>query len=446
MTTAPHFDYAIIGQGAAGLAAAEAIRAEDSHSQIAIVSDEDHPYYSRPGLAYVLNGQVPEKQLFPRSKEDVAAIGAIHLHKRAIDLDPTNHQFAFDDGSSLSYRVALLATGAGAVLPDVPGIDLDGVVTLDTLDDARQILKKARKARRAIVVGGGITALELAEGLAARGVETHYLLRRDRYWSNVLDEAESKMVETRLIEEGIHLHHRTNLVRIIEHRGRVAGVELDPTGVLDCQIVAVAIGIRPRLALAQAAGLDTDRGILVDPHMRTSQADLYAAGDVAQVYDPVVGEHVLDSLWWLAREQGRIAGANMTGGEVPYQRSLPFNVTRIGGLTTTIIGALGQGRDDEDLVSIARGDSQTWRHRPDAFAVEADAESNRLRLIVGARSILGALVMGDQTLSRPLMSLVREEIDIRPIREQLLAGQTDLSQLILDFMQKQAGSGHAIQT
>jgi NAD(P)H-nitrite reductase large subunit len=443
MTAAAHFDYAILGHGAAGLAAAEAIRARDPRGQIVVVSDEGHTFYSRPGLAYLLTGQVPEKQLFPRSKEEISAIGAVHLHRRAVAMDPSARQINFQDGSSVSYRTALLATGASAVVPDVPGIDLEGVVTLDTLDDARRILKKARKARRAVVVGGGITALELAEGLSARGVETHYLLRRDRYWSNVLDETESKLVENRLLDEGIRLHHRTNLTRILGNKGRVAGVELEPHRVIECQIVGVAIGIRPRLELAHSADLKTDRGILVDPYLRTSQADIYAAGDAAQVYDPVVGEHVLDSLWWIAREQGRIAGTNMAGGEVPYQRSIPFNVTRIGGLTTTIIGALGQGKIDEDLVSIARGDSQTWRHRPDAFAVEADAECNRLRLIVGQETILGALVMGDQSLSRPLMTLVRDEIDIRSIRDQLLAGQTDLSQLILNFVQDQAGSVHA---
>jgi NADPH-dependent 2,4-dienoyl-CoA reductase/sulfur reductase-like enzyme len=443
MTAASGCDYAIIGQGAAGLAAAEAIRTRHPKSQITLVSDEGHPYYSRPGLAYYLTGQVPEKQLFPRSRDELSSVGATHLHKRAVRVDPAARQITFEDGSSLSYRAALLATGARAVLPDVPGIELEGVVTLDTLDNARHILSQARKARRAVVVGGGITALELAEGLAARGVETHYLLRRDHFWSNVLDETESKLVENRLIEEGIHLRHRTNLVRILGKKGRVTGVELDPAGRIECQIVGVAIGIRPRLQLAASAGLDTDRGILVDPYLRTSQADIYAAGDVAQVYDPIVGEHVLDSLWWIAREQGRIAGTNMAGGDRAYQRSIPFNVTRIGGLTTTIIGTLGQGKIDDDLVSIARGDSQTWRHRPDAFAVEADAECNRLRLIIGQKHILGALIMGDQSLSRPLMTLVRDEVDIRSIRDQLMAGKTDLSQLILNFVQDQAGRVHA---
>jgi NADPH-dependent 2,4-dienoyl-CoA reductase/sulfur reductase-like enzyme len=445
MSATKYCDYAVIGRGAAGMAAAEAIRSLDADGRIVVFSDETHRFYSRPGLAYLLTGQIPEKLLFPQTKTNEDHIGAPHIHARVVELDPSQHQLQLEDGSTYTFRKALLATGARAVLPDIPGIKLDGVVTLDTLDDARRILKKARRARRAVVVGGGITALELAEGLASRGVETHYFLRRGRYWSNVLDEDEAKLVEERLIEEGIQIHHRTQIARIAAKRGRVAAVELDPPGIINCQIVAVAIGIRPRLDLARTAGLKIDRGILVDEHLRSSQPDIFAAGDAAQVYDPTMGEYVLDSLWWLAREQGRIAGTNMAGGDLDYQRTIPFNVTRIGGVTTTIIGAVGQDTDDDDLVSIARGDSQTWRHRPDAFAVEADSECNRLRLIVGQGTILGALIMGDQSLSRPLMHLIRDEIDIRPIRQRLLESKGDLSQLILDFIQSNSGSIHAHQ-
>ncbi len=442
MSASNHIDYAIIGSGAAGMAAAEAIRALDVNGRIVVFSDETHQFYSRPGLAYLITGQIPEKQLFLHSGTERDQIGAAYIYSRVVELDPSQHKLQLEDGTIYTYRRALLATGAQAALPDIPGIGLEGVITLDTLDDARRILKMARKARRAVVVGGGITALELAEGLAARGVETHYLLRCGRYWSKVLDDDESKLVEERLIDEGIQIHHHTQIARIVGKKGRVASVELDPPGKLDCQIVAAAIGIRPRLDLAHAAKLKTDRGILVDECLRASQPDIYAAGDAAQVYDPTMGEYVLDSLWWLAREQGRIAGTNMAGGDLTYQRSIPFNVTRIGGLTTTIIGAVGQNVDDDDLISIARGDSQTWRHRPDAFAVEADSECNRLRLLVGQRTILGALVMGDQTLSRPLMNLIRNEVDIRPIRERLLSGQDDLARCILDFSHPSSEQAH----
>ena len=286
------------------------------------------------------------------------------------------------------------------------------------------------RARRAVVVGGGITALELAEGLASRRVETHYLLRGDRYWGNVLDEYESRMVEERLKEQGVHLHFHTSLESIQKNRNRVAGVCLSTGEQIDCEIVGVAIGIRPRIDLVAGTSLRVDRGILVDETFRTSIAGIYAAGDVAQVWDAQAGRYVLDSLWPVAREQGRVAGLNMVGRHQPYKRRPPFNVTRIGHITTTIIGCIGQDNSDDDLVAIARGDSEVWRSRPSALAVKKDADNNRVRILVGERTIQGALVMGDQALSRPLQQLITRQADISSIRAQLLENPGQLTGLI----------------
>ncbi len=428
--------YLIIGTGAAGMAAAERLRLTDPRAEITLVGEEPHPFYSRPGLAYLLLGHIPEGQLFPRPKDHFRKLRIRRLHARATWIDAAAHLVGLHDGTRLPYDVLLLATGARAARPQVPGMDLEGVVTLDTLADCRCILRLARRARRAVVVGGGITALELAEGLAARGVETHYLLRRDRYWGRVLDPVESRLVEGRLEHGGVRIHRRTQILEVYGRKGRVHAVETNHGRLIKCQMVAAAIGIRPRLELAITGGLAVDRGILVDEFMRTSAQEVFAAGDVAQVYDPQSGEHKLDSLWWVALEQGRAAADNMLGLARPYHKGVPFNVTRIGGLTTTIIGAVGQSEEDQDLVTITRGDSETWRDRPDAFAVEASAACSRLRLLVGRRHIVGALIMGDQTLSRPLQDLIGCKVDIAPIRERLLHESVDLCALILEYWER----------
>ena len=146
-------------------------------------------------------------------------------------------------------------------------------------------------------------------------------------------------------------------------RGRVKAVLTNKGEKVTCQIVGVAIGIQPNIELAVAAGLHTERGILVDEWLRTSEEDIFAAGDVAQVYDPASESYKLDSLWWQAHEQGESAGINMLGGARPYLRSVPFNVTRVGGVITTIVGSVGQGEEDDDLVSIVHGDSENWQDR-----------------------------------------------------------------------------------
>lgn len=425
--------YVIIGSGVAGIAAAESIRTEDAAAQIELLSAEKSGYYSRPGLAYYLTGEVNEKQLFPFNNQDFDALGTSPRIALAHKILPEQHLVETKDGEHLAYDRLLIATGARAASASLPGANLEGVVKLDNLNDARKILRLARKRRTAVVVGGGITALELVEGLVARGVKTHYFLRRDRYWHNVLDEIESRIVESRLEEHGVQIHYHTELDEILPGRnGEVGGVRTKKGEVIRCNMVAIAIGIRPRIKLAQESGLQVERGILVDQYLQTSAEDIFAAGDVAQVYDPLTGKSVLDSLWGPARQQGSIAGLNMTGANMVYSKPVAFNVTRLAGLTTTIIGTVGRGQD-EDLVGIARGDSETWRQLPDSIVAQQDFDVNRIRLMLGENTILGAIVMGDQTLSRPLLNLVSDQVDIKEIKSNLLEDGAPVADLVADF-------------
>ena len=201
---------------------------------------------------------------------------------------------------------------------------------------------------------------------------------------------------------------------------------------LKSDLVAYAIGIRPRVELAKQAGLEVDRGILVNEFLQTNDPNIFAAGDVAQVYDPSTGKAVLDSLWGPARQQGHTAGLNMAGQQTTYVKSAPFNVTRLAGLTTTIIGMVGKGRDD-DMVGIARGDSETWRHLPEAIIAQTGFDVNRLRLLVGEKTLLGAIVMGDQKLSFPLEKIISENMDISSIREKLMVPNARIADVIAEF-------------
>jgi NAD(P)H-nitrite reductase large subunit len=188
-------------------------------------------------------------------------------------------------------------------------------------------------------------------------------------------------------------------------------------------MVAAAVGTQPRLELAQSAGLETGRGIFTDEYLRTSEPDIYAAGDVAEVLDPSTGKRGIDSLWSVANAQGRIAGANLAGDSLSYApRPAPFNVTKIGGITTTVIGAIGAGGRDGDLVALARGDSNAWREQLEGFAVADDAGADQLRLILTQNRILGAVIMGDQSLTRPLLHLIRKRVDISAVHQRFVAG------------------------
>ncbi len=424
--------YVIIGFGVAAVAAAEAIRSQDAAGEIVLISDDPHGFYSRPGLAYYLSGELPDKQLFSHSTADFHQLRLQHIKGRVTQIDPAQHQIEVTPNGRLHYDRLLLAVGSTAVPLKTPGADLKGAVKLDHLEDARHILKLARKAKTAVVVGGGITALELVEGLAAQKVKVHYFMRGDRYWRNVLDEEESRIILQRLQADGVEIHPHSGVAEILEKKGHVTGVRTKDGRKIKCSIVAYAIGIQPRIQLAQSADLKVDRGILVNEYLQTSAKDIYAAGDVAQVYDPLSGQAVLDSLWGPARSQGWTAGLNMAGGQVAYTKSAPFNVTRLAGLTTTIIGAVGHGQD-EDLVGIARGDSETWRQMPDALVSQSGFDVNRLRLMIGEKRLLGAIVMGDQTLSTPLQKMITDGVDITPIRADLLQSDAPIADIIADY-------------
>ena len=425
--------HVIIGSGVAGIAAAEAIRGQDARAAITILGDDPHGYYSRPGLAYFLSGELDESLLYPYHKPDYHKLQANFVGGQAARLLPEAHRVDLVDGKQLGYDRLLIATGSQALRLKIPGAELAGVHKLDHLEDARRLIAGARRGRTAVVTGGGITALELVEGLAARGMNVHYVLRSERYWPNVLDETESRLIEQKLRHEGVCIHLKSEIKEILGKKGRVSGVLLASGETLRCELAAYAIGIAPRIALAQAAGIACQRGVLVDETLHTDQPDIFAAGDVAQVYDPAAGEYILDSLWPFARQQGWAAGLNMAGCPTPYRKAIPFNVTRLAGLTTTIIGTVGSGADG-DVVGIARGDSETWRRLPDAIVAQEGFDVNRLRLMLGERHILGAVVMGDQKFSGLLQRLVRDRVDITPIRARLLAPQANIGDILAQFV------------
>jgi NAD(P)H-nitrite reductase large subunit len=425
----------LIGVGPGAVAAAEAIRAADDRAEITLVGAAPHGYYSRPGLAYYLSGELREKSLFPLAPQDLARLNVAVLGERAVAVDPAGHRVTLESGRELAYDRLLMATGSQAIPAEVPGAELDGVVKLDDIDDARDIIRRCRDAGAAVVVGGGITALEIVEGVRAQGVPVHYLMRQERYWRNVLSEAESRIVEQGLLHDGVRLHHFTELARILGRDGHVVAVETGDGSTIPCDLVAVAIGVRPCVELARAAGLACERGILVDENLRSSDDDIFAAGDVAEARDDVTGRRTLEVLWNSAVAKGRVAGRNMATEAVHrYEQSVPLNVTRLAGVKTTIIGRVGNG-EDRDLQSITRGDSEIWSELGLAALVEARSGNAHIRLALVEDVIVGALVMGDQSLSWPLQELIEAHADIGGIAESLQKPAAPVAGLVTRFWQ-----------
>lgn len=430
--------YLIIGNGAAGATAAETIRRHDPAGDITIVGAEPYPMYSRPGLAYVLINEIPAQQVFARQPAWYEALRLNLLFGRAEQLDAAAQGVWLAGGRFLPYDRLLIATGARAVPPPYPGADLTGVVYLDTFDSTQELLRQARRAKRAVVIGGGITALELSEGLAHRGVETHYFLRGGRLWSKVFNAAEGRLLEEKMRAHGVHIHKQTETAEILGDRhGRVRGVRLKSGDEFRCDLVGVAIGVKPQLDLVQGTPLAVDRAILVNEFMQSSVPNIYAAGDCAQVYDRWTGQHTLDMLWPSAVAEGNAAALNMVGQRCAYVKGSPFNACLIFGMHITAIGQVNpreEGDEVQDLQYLSRGSSEVWYSYPRAYDSAWSADGpNTVRLVADGDYLVGALIIGEQSLADPLRYLIENRVNVRPLEPYFQAGGATLKRRLQQF-------------
>ncbi|HSH03504.1 MAG TPA: FAD-dependent oxidoreductase [Anaerolineae bacterium] len=439
-------NYIIIGNGAAGTAAAEIIRKYDNGT-ITILSAEPYPMYSRPGLAYVLTGQIPAKQAITRTEKWYQERNINLVYARATKIDTNHQQIYLNNGQTLPYDRLLIATGARAVPPPYAGHDLDGVVYLDTMAGTKDLLQQIASRRRhrfwrgtprAVVIGGGITALEMAEGLAMQKVKTHYFLRGDQLWRRVFTADEADLIAHKIEEHGVTIHYNTEIEEIIgDGRGRVSAVtrlhhKRPLPGTFPCDFVGAAIGVRPQISLVKDTPIATERGILVNSHLESNIPNIYAAGDCAQVYDQWSDKHLLDVLWPSAVAEGKTAGYNMVGHTIPYQKEIPFNVCLLFGLHIAIIGQISpdpSGPDEEFQEALSRGSSEVWFTFPRNYA---SAWSNKghqgIRLAWADDQLVGALLIGNQKLAEPIRDLITHQVDLTHLAPQNQPNLDDLPQ------------------
>jgi NAD(P)H-nitrite reductase large subunit len=434
--------YLIIGNGAAGMSAAEIIRQRDTHGRITIVTNEPYLFYSRPGVAYFITDMIPERQLISRT-ESFYRQNKINLRFGHISQLDLRGQLAFlEKGEPIAYDVLLLATGSTATRPSFPGGDLEGVITLDTLDDAKRAIRYGRRAKSAVVIGGGITAMELAEGLSHQGARTHLLQRGSRLWPRLFDEWESKIIDSQIKHHRIILHYNEEVAEVLGKKGKVTGVRLKSGRVIKCQVVGVAIGVKPNRQLIEGLPVSYDKGILVNEFMQSNISTIFAAGDVAQVYDRWTGRHQLDVLWPSAINEGQAAGYNMV--EVAqgrnmyanYQKESPFNCALLFGCHLTVIGQVGNrsGSDKAEISYLSRGSSHVWTAPfSSSYRSAWDKKGqNSLRIVMAGGRIVGALLLGNQELADPLRQFINQEVDLSGYESALLNGQEKIPKTILE--------------
>lgn len=392
--------YIIVGGSAAAISAVEAIRSVDRESEIDLFSDEATPLFSRVLLPYYVAEELSKPLLNFRSADFFEQNKVTpHIGVRVEEISIGPKSIRTDQGDQFHFDRLLLATGGRPIVPPIPGIDKEGVSTLKTMADAERIYQF--KGDKAVVIGAGSVGVETSISLKRRGMEVTLLEQLGHVLPTVFDEEAAAIVRKRIEDLGIKTITGEKAVQFTGN-GHVKSVATDSTEI-DCDIVVLAVGVKPAIELAQKAGIDIGHlgGIKVDPQMMTNLTDIYAAGDVTETNDIPRDSNWINAIWPCAVEQGRIAGLNMADRKISYEGS--FRRNSIGNFIG--VPAISMGLTHADTCASCEGGEEFQE-------IRRRTKDTYKKLILKNGRLVGAILVG-QTQKAGLFSiLLKRKINV----------------------------------
>lgn len=376
-------EYVIIGNGIAAVGVMEGIRSMDKKGKITVVSEEEHAVYCRPLISYYLEGKTTLEKMNYRSKDFYEKNGCTVLYgKRAEAIDARTKRVLLNDGASLSYDELCVATGSSPLAPPFSGLDtVEKKFGFLTLDDTLALEAAITPASRVLIVGAGLIGLKCAEGLAHRVQSITVCDLADRVLSSILDRACAAPMQEVLEAHGIHFLLGDTVSEFCGNDARMKSGITVPFDVL-----VLAVGVRPNIALAKACGAECNRGILIDTSMQTTLPGIFAAGDCTEGYDASLEKRRVLAILPNAYLQGHTAGVNMAGGHREYADAIPMNSIGFFGLH-----AMSAGTYDGEL----------WEERANGSIKRFYTKNDRL---------IGFMLVGDCTgRAGILTNLIREK-------------------------------------
>ena len=398
----------IIGNGIAGVTAADYVRRNHPTCDIHLIGRETHHLYNRMGISRLIYGRSAMHGLYllPENWYDDHNI-TCWLNTQVVGVTPKTKAISLATNETLSYDKLILATGSRSYVPDINGTDLVGSFVLREADDAMAIRSYMQLAqcKRAVVAGGGLLGLEAGYALLKLGLQVTILERSGSLLRRQLDDRGGELLRQYLEKLGIHILFEAN-TRAVDGHGRVERVHLEDGRTIQCEIFLICAGIRSNVELAEQAGLKVKRGVLVDDAMRTNEPDIYAVGDLAEHRGHVYG------LWPVAVEQAKVAAMSAVASEAKrqtYSGIVPVTMLKVVGVELTSIGRINPESDEETVI-----------------ALEDVAENRYRKLVICAGKIVGAILYGYPSYAPTVTTVVKKEIDVSPVIDSLQAGEWDV--------------------
>lgn len=314
----------IIGNGVSGVTVARHVR-KHSDREILIISGETEHFFSRTALMYIFMGHMKYEHTKPYEDHFWVKNRIDLKHGFVEDINTDNKVLMLACGETVDYDQLVLATGSQSNKFGWPGQDLPGVQTLFSYQDLELMEENSKLTKHAVLVGGGLIGVEMAEMLLSRGIKVTFLVREDRFWGNVLPHDEAHLIETHAKIHGINFQFDTELKEInAGSNGRVNSIVTSTGEEIFCDMVGLSAGVHPNIGVAQKANIPVNRGILVNDFLETKIPDVYAVGDCAEI-EVVDGRNRIEPLWYTGKLQGETLAHTITGKRTKYERGVWFN-------------------------------------------------------------------------------------------------------------------------
>ena len=405
--------YVILGNGVAGVHAAETIRQLDPNGKITMISDEVFPPYCRPMISMVLEGSVPPEKLpiRPSSFYEEFKIEQV-LGNRVSAVDVDNRAVSVN-GKGYSYDKLLVATGADPRRIKADGLELKNIFFMRTETHVRQMLSTLPTIRKALVLGGGLVGFKASYGLLRRGIQVIMLIRSGYPLSMQVDSEAGRMIWDELKAHGLDVRLGVEATAF-EGKDTVSRAHLSDGSFLPCDMVVIGKGVFPARGFIPKEKIKVDAGIVVDEHMETSAPGVFAAGDVAESIDIARKSPWVNAIWPEAVAQGRIAGMNMAGRRTAYKGSLSRNVIRIFGMDVMTAGLITPPEAEGfDILKVTDSRAKTYR-----------------KLVFRGDRLVGIVMVNAIEQGGVLMALIQSETPIKLPREALLKPSFNFKQLM----------------